>query len=166
MIHDIQTEISSQLKPLEKAAEKVRTYKELDARYELVRVTQLVRRLDHLEKEKGDIEARLEGWGKEERRLDEEAAKLQSEIDAKNKELQAHEASFGAYQVGVRKKQEARSQCVSEASVYRERMRQGKIQIEQMQGVVARLEKDIEANQENLALLTGTYDEERQSIRQ
>ncbi|UQT40258.1 hypothetical protein M5E89_04585 [Acidaminococcus intestini] len=39
-------------------------------------------------------------------------------------------------------------------------MRQGKIQIEQMQGVVARLEKDIEANQENLALLTGTYDEE------
>lgn len=29
-----------------------------------------------------------------------------------------------------------------------------------MQGVVARLEKDIEANQENLALLTGTYDEE------
>ena len=78
----------------------------------------------------------------------------------KNKELQAHEASFGAYQVGVRKKQEARSQCVSEASVYRERMRQGKIQIEQMQGVVARLEKDIEANQENLALLTGTYDEE------
>ena len=62
-IHDIQTEISSQLKPLEKAAEKVRTYKELDARYELVRVTQLVRRLDHLEKEKGDIEARLEGWG-------------------------------------------------------------------------------------------------------
>lgn len=159
-IHDIQTEISSQLKPLEKAAEKVRTYKELDARYELVRVTQLVRRLDHLEKEKGDIEARLEGWGKEERRLDEEAAKLQSEIDAKNKELQAHEASFGAYQVGVRKKQEARSQCVSEASVYRERMRQGKIQIEQMQGVVARLEKDIEANQENLALLTGTYDEE------
>lgn len=125
-----------------------------------MRVTQLVRRLDHLEKEKGDIEARLEGWGKEERRLDEEAAKLQSEIDAQNKELQAHEASFGAYQVGVRKKQEARSQCVSEASVYRERMRQGKIQIEQMQGVVARLEKDIEANQENLALLTGTYDEE------
>lgn len=48
-----------------------------------MRVTQLVRRLDHLEKEKGDIEARLEGWGKEERRLDEEAAKLQSEIDAK-----------------------------------------------------------------------------------
>lgn len=59
-----------------------------------MRVTQLVRRLDHLEKEKGDIEARLEGWGKEERRLDEEAAKLQSEIDAKNKELQAHEASL------------------------------------------------------------------------
>ena len=63
-IHDIQTEISSQLKPLEKAAEKVRTYKELDARYELVRVTQLVRRLDHLEKERAILKRVLKGGGK------------------------------------------------------------------------------------------------------
>jgi chromosome segregation protein len=164
-IHDIQSEIFSQLKPLEKAAEKVRVYHELDAAYTKVRVTELVRKMDGLAAEKKQLEEKLARWDVEASALTEKIHKAQEAQAVQEKKLSDHDASFGVYQNEVRQQQDAMRGFESQQSVYRERVRQGHVQIEQMTNVLARLEKEIQQNKENLTILTEEYDRQEAQYR-
>jgi chromosome segregation protein len=164
-IHDIQSEIFNQLKPLEKAAEKTRRYRQLDVSYTKTRITQFIRKMETLSREKQQIGEKLAQWDEQVKALEEQLNKAREAQAEQEKKLSEHDASFGLYQDAVRHQQDALNSCQSQQSVYRERVRQGHTQIDQMKKVLERLQKEREQNRENLVLLTDEYDHQETQFR-
>jgi chromosome segregation protein len=164
-IHDIRSEIYGQLQPLEKAAEKARKYRELDESFKSVKMTQLVRRIEGLEKEQEAISARLAQWQDEESAL---AAKVEQAVTEKENfeaSLNAYNQKFDSYQESVRKRREALTNLHGQQSVFEERVAQGEKQLAQTAKMKERLESQLAQQKENLNLLTEAYDKQESQFK-
>jgi chromosome segregation protein len=164
-IHDIRSEIYGQLQPLERAAEKARKYRELDESFKSVKMTQLVRRMEGLDKEQEAIAARLAQWQDEENAL---AAKVEQAVTEKETfeaSLNAYNQKFDSYQESVRKRREALTNLRGQQSVFEERVTQGEKQLAQTARMKERLEGQLAQQKETLNLLTEAYDKQESQFK-